>query len=246
MDAAGDDREEPRVEAVYRQLKAMAVDFSLRPGERLNEGALARDLGTSRTPLREALNRLAAEGLVTFQPGRGFCCRSLDAETVFDLYELRAVLECAAVGLACARAPDAGLAGLETVLAAQADTSGRTVREVTAGDEAFHLAIAGLSGNAELVRQLQGINERIRYIRWIDMQSRVRTTKGEHRTILVALRRRDAPAAVAAMQGHIAKRMDQVVAAVREGYSSIYVPGHAVLFDQPLPAEATGQEERHG
>ncbi len=235
----------PRVEAVYRQLKAMAVDFRLRPGERLNEGALARDLGTSRTPLREALNRLVAEGLVTFQPGRGFCCRSLDAETVFDLYELRSVLECAAVRLACKRASDRGLAGLEATLAAQADTAGRTVREVTAGDEAFHLAIADLAGNAELLRQLQGINERIRYIRWIDMQSRVSTTKGEHRTIMAALSARNAEAAVAAMQSHISKRMDQVVAAVREGYSSIYVPGSAVIFDQPLPENGAGsQQER--
>ncbi len=239
-------REEPRVEAVYRQLKAMAVDFRLRPGERLNEGALARDLGTSRTPLREALNRLVAEGLVTFRPGRGFCCRSLDAESVFDLYELRAVLECAAVGLACARAGDDGIAGLEATLAAQADYAGKTVREVTAGDEAFHIAIAGLSGNGELVRQLQGINERIRYIRWIDMQTRVRTTKGEHRAIMAALAARDAPAAVAAMQGHIAKRMDQVVAAVREGYSSIYVPGHAVLFDRPLAGGSDDAQSRHG
>ena len=239
-----EERDEPRVESVYRQLKAMAVDFRLRPGERLNEGVLARDLGTSRTPLREALNRLVAEGLVTLQPGRGFCCRSLDAETVFDLYELRAVLECAAVGLACARATDAGLAGLEATLAAQADTAGKTVREVTAGDEAFHVAIAELSGNSELLRQLCGINERIRYIRWIDMQSRVRTTKGEHCTIMAALKARDAATAVAAMRGHIAKRMDQVVAAVREGYSSIYVPGHAVLFDRPLPVDAGPAEEK--
>ena len=239
-----EERDEPRVEAVYRQLKAMAVDFRLRPGERLNEGVLARDLGTSRTPLREALNRLVAEGLVTLQPGRGFCCRSLDAETVFDLYELRAVLECAAVGLACERGMDAGIEGLEATLAAQADTAGKTVREVTAGDEAFHVAIAELSGNSELLRQLSGINERIRYIRWIDMQSRVRTTKGEHCTIMAALKARDAATAVAAMRGHIAKRMDQVVAAVREGYSSIYVPGHAVLFDQPLPGDAGLAKER--
>jgi DNA-binding GntR family transcriptional regulator len=236
--------DEPRTEAVYRRLKEMAVDFRLRPGARLNEGALARDLGASRTPLREALNRLVAEGLVTFQPGRGFCCRSLDAETVFGLYELRAVLEAAAVRLACARATEDGLARLEAVLAAQADTAGRSVREVTAGDEAFHIAIAGLSGNAELLRQLQGINDRIRYIRWIDMQSRVGTTKGEHRAIMAAIRARDADRAEAAMRSHIAKRMDQVVAAVREGYSSIYVPGTEVLFDRPLAADETEEQRQ--
>lgn len=236
---------EARVEVVYRRLKAMAVDFRLRPGERLNEGALARELSTSRTPLREALNRLVAEELVTFQPGRGFCCRTLEAEKVFDLYELRAVLETAAVRLACARASDAGLARLDRILEAHVETAGRTVREVVAGDEAFHIALAELSGNGVLVRQITGINDRIRYIRWIDMQSRVHTTKGEHRQIMAALAARNPERATAAMQGHIGKRMDQVVAAVREGYSSIYMPGQEVLFDRPLPVTTQNQGGPH-
>ncbi|MEZ5873062.1 MAG: GntR family transcriptional regulator [Nitratireductor sp.] len=63
---------ETRVEALYGALKRMAVDFRIRPGERINEVALARELDASRTPLREALNRLVAEQLIEFQPGKGF------------------------------------------------------------------------------------------------------------------------------------------------------------------------------
>ncbi|WP_210311639.1 GntR family transcriptional regulator, partial [Brucella endophytica] len=68
---------EGRVEALYAQLKEMTVNFRLRPGERLNEVMLARELDASRTPLREALNRLVAEQLIDFQPGKGFfwCAR---------------------------------------------------------------------------------------------------------------------------------------------------------------------------
>ena len=61
------------VDRVYEQLKAMAVSFEFKPRERLNEGAIASRLGVSRTPLREALNRLNTEGFLRFAPGRGFC-----------------------------------------------------------------------------------------------------------------------------------------------------------------------------
>ncbi|WP_349369087.1 GntR family transcriptional regulator [Salinarimonas sp.] len=229
---------EGRVETLYRQLKQMAVDFRIRPGERLNEVALARELDASRTPLREALNRLVAEQLITFQPGRGFYCRALDPETVFQLYELRAILEVAAVRSACKRASEEAIAGLRRDLYVPGlDYVGKTVRQVTEEDEAFHIGIAALTGNGELVRDLDRINERIRYLRWADMASRVRQTKGEHTLIMTALERRDADAAEAAMHAHVARRMDQIVAAVREGYSNLYVPGTEVLFDEPLREE---------
>ena len=63
------------VDRVYEQLKAMAVSYEFKPGERLNEGELAKRLGVSRTPLREALNRLNTEGFLRFTPGKGFFCR---------------------------------------------------------------------------------------------------------------------------------------------------------------------------
>lgn len=228
---------EGRVEALYSDLKRMAVDFRIRPGERINEVALARELEASRTPLREALNRLVAERLIEFQPGRGFFCRPLDPESVFELYEMRQILEEAAVRRACARASDEAIAALRQALHANGlDYVGKTVREVTAHDEAFHIGIAELSGNEELAHALRGINERIRYIRWIDMQARVRETKGEHRLIMDAIEARDGDGAAAILTAHIGKRMDQIVAAVREGYSNIYMPGADDLFDRPLQA----------
>ena len=81
------------VDRVYEQLKAMAVSYEFKPGERLNEGELAKRLGVSRTPLREALNRLNTEGFLRFTPGKGFFCRELDAHEIFDLYELRKSIE---------------------------------------------------------------------------------------------------------------------------------------------------------
>src|ERR1700752_1900901 len=87
------------VDRVYEHLKAMAVSYEFKPGERLTEGELARHLGLSRTPLREALNRLNTEGFLRFTPGKGFFCRELDAHEIFDLYELRKSIEVASVRL---------------------------------------------------------------------------------------------------------------------------------------------------
>ena len=226
---------EGRVEDLYLRLKEMAVNFRFKPGERINEVALARDLEASRTPLREALNRLVAEQFFVFRPGRGFFCRELDAKSVFELYEARGILESATVRLACERAGEDEIGGLKDgPLAASQNYVGKTVREATDDDEAFHVAIARLTGNAELIRQLRNINERIRFIRWIDMASRVVSTKEEHQRIVDAIERRDADGAARLMQAHIGKRMDQIVAAVKEGYSSIYLPGDEAMFERRL------------
>lgn len=226
---------ENRVEALYRNLKKMAVDFRIRPGERINEVALARELDASRTPLREALNRLVAEQLIAFQPGKGFHCRTLDPQAIFALYEMREVLEEAAVRLACKRASDADLAALRDSFEADGlSYEGKSIREVTAFDEAFHIGIARLAGNDELVRQLENINERIRFIRCIDIANRAPVTIGHHKKLMAALMARDADEAARIMLAHISKHMDEIVASVKEGYSSIYMPGSDDILDRSL------------
>ena len=85
------------VNELYHQLKDIVVLYRIRPGERINELELAERFQISRTPLREALNRLAAENLLSFVPNHGFFVRQLDLQEIFDLYEVRAAIECAAV-----------------------------------------------------------------------------------------------------------------------------------------------------
>lgn len=215
----------PRVDDIYDQVKAMAVSFRLRPGDRLNEVALSRDLGVSRTPLREALNRLVAERLFDFRPGQGFFCRPLDAQSVFDLFELRQIIETAAARAACAKASDHDLQLLRDELYATGiDITGLTVEEAVNRDEAFHLGIAKLSGNMELLQTLARINDRIRYIRWISMSlDRVQRSKDEHKRVMQALMDRHADEAARVLGAHISKRMDQVQDAVRHGISNIYM-----------------------
>jgi DNA-binding GntR family transcriptional regulator len=92
------------VNDLYEQLKEMAVLYTIRPGERVNELELAEKFDVSRTPLREALNRLVAESLLNFVPNRGFFVRELHRQDIFDLFELRRSIEASAVQLAVERA----------------------------------------------------------------------------------------------------------------------------------------------
>lgn len=224
-----------RVEDIYAEVKARAAGFDLRPGARLNESALAAELGVSRTPLREALNRLVAERLIDFRPGAGFFCRAFEPQEMIDLYELRQAIECRAVRLAASRANAETLAALAAETKATGlDVTGLTIAEAVARDEAFHIGIAAASGNAEIVHTLARLNDRLRFLRWVRVGARVRQTKAEHLRILDALLARDAAAAEAEMAQHIEQRQDQVVAAVREGIGSIYLGEAEALAAQIL------------
>ncbi|KAA0916317.1 GntR family transcriptional regulator [Aquicoccus porphyridii] len=228
-----------RVEDIYRWLKARAVSFDLRPGDRINEGTLSREFGVSRTPLREALNRLVSERFFEFRAGQGFFCRGLEAQEIFDLFELRKVLEMAAARAACERASDEGLRALrEELFAHGLETRGLSVAEACARDEAFHIGIARLAGNAELTAQLEHINERIRFIRWVEMQARVKRSKKQHVKIMEALEARNANKAARHLGEHIEKRMDQILASVRAGIASIYLDGGDMVQDQVLNEDA--------
>jgi len=229
---------ESNVNRVYTELKAMAVRFDLKPGERLNEGDLAKRLGVSRTPLREALNRLNTEGFLRFTPGKGFFGRELDPHEIFDLYELRAAIEVASIRLAVTRAQDAAIDELLTFLDRTGpDPGDRDLFELVEFDEHFHEGLITMSGNSEMLRVLKNINDRIRFVRWIDMDRINRSkTQAEHRAVLESLKRRDEEACVDLLTRHISRRLDQITSAIKEGYAHIYMSSFtpALASKRPL------------
>lgn len=224
--AADSTASDSSVDRVYEQLKAKVIRYSFKPGERLNEGEVARQLGVSRTPLREALNRLNTEGFLRFEPGRGFFCRELDAQEIFDLYELRKSIEVAAVRLAIQRAKDADIDALIAFLdETSPDPGRRPTDELVDLDEIFHERLMAMCDNAEMLRVLRNVNARIRFVRWIDMDRINRThTQAEHRSVLTSLRARDEVACVSVLERHIDRRLDQITSAIKEGYAQIYMP----------------------
>ncbi len=225
-------KSESNVDRIYDALRRMAADFAFKPDARINESALAAELDASRTPIREALNRLVAEGFLTFRSGRGFFCRSLSPELVMDLYEARVAVEIEAVRLACERGSDADISALQQDLAEIAPdyTPEADPEKLLAMDEQFHLRLCELSGNAELARMLTNLNDRIRYLRLIDLRRLRNTATGKqsmisaHRQILDAVASRDPTEATARMRAHIERRRDGATQAVREAYAQLYVP----------------------
>ncbi|ANN76728.1 GntR family transcriptional regulator [Bordetella flabilis] len=210
---------------LYDAVKAMAVQFDFKPGQRINEVELARRLNVSRTPLREVLNQLMVEGFVTRSVNRGFIGRPLDAKQIHSLYEFRAVLECGIVRVACERATDAQLDTLLAAVEASRDVpEDSDATRLLALDEQFHLSLARLTGNDEFVRSLESINARIHFVRWIDMrQGRRSHTQAEHLCIVHALQARDDARLQELMSSHIGRRLDQITDVIRTGFSTIYM-----------------------
>jgi len=211
-------------ERVYRELREMAISFEIRPGERLNEIALAKHLGVSRTPLREALNRLCSEGFLTFSTNQGFFRKPLEVKEIYDLYELRQVLESGAMKMVVDRATAEQLAEIERFVEQSAkDVPTRSTLELVALDESFHEQLMTLSGNEQILRSIQNINGRIRYVRWVDMDGRRSATQAQHKAMLKKLQERDAEGSAKLMSEHIGKRLESIVENVEKSYGRIYV-----------------------
>jgi DNA-binding GntR family transcriptional regulator len=213
------------VDRIHRDLRNMAITFRFFPGERLNEAILAKELGVSRTPLREALNRLSAEGFLTFSVNQGFFRKPLDVKEVFDLYEFRQQMEMAAVRIAVERATDEEVLELERFAERSAeDNANRTSEELILLDEEFHERVITLTGNIEMRNSLRNVNGRIQYVRWVDMNGRRRSeTQTEHKEIVRALRERNAEECIRLMSEHIGHRLDQIIEKVERCYGRIYV-----------------------
>ena len=220
--AAGRTRPARGAEEIYERLKSMAITFVIRPGQRVNEVELSKALKVSRTPLREALNRLMVEGFLTRAPNKGFTGRLLDAKQIFDLYELRRALETSIVRIACERATDEELVELERFVKGSIDRREKSnAASLLALDEEFHERVSRLTRNHEMTHLLKAINARIHYVRWLDMQKR--HTQQDHLRIVRALKARDAGKAAGLVDGHISRRLDQIVDVIRMGFAEIYM-----------------------
>lgn len=203
-------------EQVYRTVRAHLLGGGHQPGARLTEAGLAQRLGVSRGPVREALERLAQEGLVVRLPRRGSFVRRYGEREVRELMELRRVLESAAARFAVRRAGDEALEGIEGQLTA-------AERAIAAGgrfpaDEDFHQAVIRLAGNRELERHAGLVYDQLRLARALSAlrPGRAREAWSEHARIVRALLVRDEDRVVAALEAHLAAAEATMQAWVRE------------------------------
>ena len=191
---------------VYDHLREEILTGHLEPGAELAEVALSEQLGVSRGPLREAIGRLAAEGLVTVRPRRGAVVRSLSKEEFLELYQVREALEMMAVRLAVPRLGAADFATLQGLIETMAKHAERDeIAEFFEANVAFHGYLFAASGNGklqEVYRQLLGQIGRYR-IRSLALRGNLQRSVAEHAAILRAARRGDAERAAHLMSEHV-------------------------------------------
>jgi len=196
----------------YTQLKHLIFDFALMPGDRCSESELAQRLAVSRTPLRQALQRLEREGFLQVLPKVGWQVAPLDFDTFDELYDLRILIECHAVQhLAEAEERPALKLLAELWLAPEAERLSDAAA-VGQADEAFHSLLVQGSGNREMARVHREITERIRIIRRLDFTkpARVEATYDEHARIVRAITRRRGDEAQRLLRAHITQSKTEV------------------------------------
>ena len=190
----------------HEHLRDEIISGSLTPGTELNEVTLAESLGVSRGPIREALGRLAIEGLVTIRPRRGAVVRALSNEEFIEAYQVREALEMMAVRLAVPKLTAEDLAAMESLIEEMAlhAEAGDVQRFFEANTE-FHQRFFRAADNrmlAELYRQLRGQIDRHR-LRSLELRGDLRRSIDEHRAILWAARTGDIERAVRLISDHI-------------------------------------------
>jgi DNA-binding GntR family transcriptional regulator len=190
-------------------LRAAILHGELRPGARLGEVELAEQLGVSRTPVREALRRLAAEGLVDISPNRGARVVSWSVSELEDIYELRALLESHAATRAASRIDEAELPVLEKLcrdMEQCADPGrGRDLDRLAALNTEFHRRILDASGSVRLVALVSSVVQIPLVLRTFHDYSAeaLQRSLGHHREIVAALRAGDPQWAGSVMRSHV-------------------------------------------
>lgn len=195
-------------QSIYVKLRSMILNFEIQPNSRLTETELASYFKMSRTPVREALQRLETEELIIIRPKQGCFVRAIDFDEFSDYYQVRVSLEILSLETACTNMTDDALRRLCTVWETCPSNSAPEDAERIANlDEIFHLKLAEGGGNRVLVKMLGDINNRIRIVRRLDFtdQERIRKTYEEHYRILHCLLQRDVQAAKNEMLHHIKK-----------------------------------------
>lgn len=215
-------------ELAYLHIKRSILEGALGEGTRLTEENLAAQLGISKSPVREALNRLESDGLVTIEPRRGAYVRKLTLQEACELYELREVLEVHAVGLAKIT-PE-----FLYELAANIDRmkSGLAKRNTIAyveEDIRFHNLIAAASGNQELRRVLENISQKTALFRSRTYRLVATTSPDCHDKIYEALNEGDRDLAQRAMREHILFFRDTLLKALEAEEASAMAKEEADL-----------------
>lgn len=230
---------QPLNERVYRYIRDAVVTGTIPPNARLDEQTLADEIGVSRTPVRDAIGKLAREGLVEYRPYQGNFVRAFTAQQVNDLYEVRKTLEVLAMRLAVPRMTEVEIAELRIILD---DVYDAYLRDdlVAYGnaDRRFHEAIARSSGNDTLIEGLDRLSLQVQLVRTAANRDPdvVERAAQQRPAILAALEAGDAERAGKLMEVHI----DDVRRSVVAQLEHLGRAAGGGMVGEAVPLNATG------
>ncbi|MDO9509359.1 MAG: GntR family transcriptional regulator [Thermovirgaceae bacterium] len=192
---------------VYQELRHQIVTKQMKPGQRLPEVNIAVQMGVSRTPVREALRRLASEGLVLIIPNSGARLASPTRREMEDTYAVREQLECISVGIAATRISERNLRRLDdSVLEEEKAFEEKNLELYLEVNENFHRIIAESSGNRVLAEYVENILARtnayvVFYDPFYDIDDN--PSIAHHKGIALALKEKNSEKAVKLMREHL-------------------------------------------
>ena len=192
---------------VYNHIKHLIIAFEAKPGDAINESVIAEQLHVSRTPVREAIQKLTAEGWISIQPWKGAIVQPVTAGDIEDLMLLRMVLEPTCVEILGPKLEKMVITHLEGFLARQNALASSTMggNEFIRIDQEFHAYLAELSGSKHMQQFLAHLRDaQLRLgVAAVQSQPRIRKTLQEHEEIINCLRKRDCFAAKQALIYHL-------------------------------------------
>jgi DNA-binding GntR family transcriptional regulator len=199
---------------VVDALRAAIVEGRLKPGQRIRERELVVSLGISRSPLREAIRVLEAEGLITAAPHRGARVSDLSVDDLRATADVRIMLETYAARLACERLDDQAL----TAMTVQIDRAGKGERGRKVATElnysmGFHDVFVGACGNQKLIQLYQIVKRHLRRYQLLAFArlNRAQRATDEHAKILSAFRKRDGAAVERLLREHLSRAADEII-----------------------------------
>jgi len=188
---------------VYDQMIQLFIRGELRPGAVLSERQLCERLDASRTPIREALGRLEAEGLVNKEPNRGVTVKPFSTEIFLDMLKVRSLLEGEAAYFAAGNVPPARISDIRARLDALRAQSQPELVDIWNMDEALHGAIAEAAGNVVMAQMIADLRRRIHVFNGTQNRGWFVYDYEANLTLLDAIERGDAEGARTAMRQHI-------------------------------------------
>lgn len=204
-------------DSVHKTIQGWIIEHRVGPGERLTIDAVAQELGVSQTPVREAMNRLASEGLAVYIPLSGYRVEPpLDRVGFNALMEARATLEVQAAELAAMRRTDAAIAALEALMCEIEEAT--DIYHRLDADARFHREIARIAANPFLVEALDNLRVHVHIFRIHVPENADAVTTDEHRELVDAIRDGDRAATRRAMRRHITASYRRHAAGFTDGH----------------------------